>query len=97
MDRGIRQALTRSDQTTYGNTILRSLRLSAVAEPTDTLSFDASGNFVGNDDQWATQSYASNATGACYSRVLISSGGEVASVTDGGACRPSSPQGLPTC
>jgi hypothetical protein len=57
------------------------------ASPTDTLNFDASGNFTGPSGQQSASSYSySDSTGACYSRAVSAANGAVTAVTDGLAC-----------
>jgi Peptide N-acetyl-beta-D-glucosaminyl asparaginase amidase A len=54
---------------------------------TDTLNFDAGGNFTGNTGQSAAQDYFdSNSTGYCYSRSITAATGLLASITDGVGC-----------
>jgi hypothetical protein len=54
---------------------------------TDTLNFDASGNFTGNSNQSSSQNYfQSNSTGYCYSRDITAANNVLTSVTDGQGC-----------
>ncbi len=55
--------------------------------PTDTLNFDSSGNFVGNTNQSSLQNYlAGDSTGYCYSRSITANTGVLTSITDGQGC-----------
>ena len=55
---------------------------------TDTLNFDASGNFTGPTGNQAAQGYVfTDSRGACYSRTVGASAGAVTQVTDGAACQ----------
>ncbi len=61
--------------------------LSNSVSPTDTLSFDATGNLVGTQGQASTQRYfAADSTGACYSRSLTAKGGVLTGIKDGLEC-----------
>jgi len=54
---------------------------------TDTLNFDASGNFTGNSGQDSAQNYfGSNSTGYCYSRDITASANLLTSITNGKGC-----------
>jgi hypothetical protein len=54
---------------------------------TDTLNFDASGNFTGNSGQASAQTYfASDSTGYCYSRDLTAAGNVLTTITNGKGC-----------
>lgn len=53
---------------------------------TDTLNFDAQGNFTGNSGQQATQSYVFKSL-RCYSREVDAAAGAVTGVTDGAECQ----------
>lgn len=54
---------------------------------TDTLNFDASGNFTGNTGQSSAQSYfGANSTGYCYSRGLTAAGNVLTGITNGQGC-----------
>jgi hypothetical protein len=54
---------------------------------TDTLNFNASGDFTGNSNQSSAQSYfGSNSTGYCYSRDLTAANNLLASITNGTGC-----------
>ncbi|MGC8551049.1 MAG: peptide-N4-asparagine amidase, partial [Acidobacteriaceae bacterium] len=56
-------------------------------QATDTLPFDASGNFLGPQNSNATQSYVGrNSLGQCYSRTITASAQVLTSVTDGQGC-----------
>ncbi|PRC92582.1 peptide-N4-asparagine amidase [Solimicrobium silvestre] len=56
--------------------------------PSDTLNFDASGNFTGNSGQQSVQKYTfTDSTGSCYKRTVTSSAGLLTAVTDGKDCR----------
>lgn len=55
---------------------------------TDTLPFDASGNFQGPQNSTATQSYTSRDwQGRCYSRTITASAQKLTAVTNGHGCR----------
>ncbi|MGH8183800.1 MAG: peptide-N4-asparagine amidase, partial [Rhodanobacteraceae bacterium] len=55
---------------------------------TDTLNFDASGNFTGPTGQQSDQSYKfTDSNGSCYSRTVASVAGAVTGVTDGASCK----------
>lgn len=57
--------------------------------PTDTLTYDAAGKFVGNRDQKSEQDYFSaDSSGGCYSRAVRSEKGIVTEIRDGRACGP---------
>lgn len=57
--------------------------------PTDTLTYDAAGKFVGNRDQKSEQDYFSaDSSGACYSRTIRSEKGIVTEIKDHRACGP---------
>jgi hypothetical protein len=61
--------------------------LDQYASGDDTLRFDASGSFTGNDGQFGHNLYYYTDTfGACYERSIIAEGGTLASVTDGADC-----------
>jgi hypothetical protein len=54
---------------------------------TDTLDFDASGNFTGNTNQASAQNYfGSNSTGYCYSRDITAAANVLTTITDGQGC-----------
>ena len=54
---------------------------------TDTLNFDASGNFTGNSNQSSAQNYfGSNSAGYCYSRDLTAAANVLATVTNNQGC-----------
>jgi len=54
---------------------------------TDTLNFDAAGNFLGPSGSMTTQSYRSqDSSGACYGRTLKAQAKKLVSVSDGGGC-----------
>ena len=54
---------------------------------TDTLNFDASGNFTGNSGQASAQNYfGSNSTGYCYSRDITAAANVLTSITNGKGC-----------
>ncbi len=54
---------------------------------TDTLHFDAKGNFVSHDGQQDGQSYFSRGTGrACYSQTLAAANDQLTSIADGRGC-----------
>jgi hypothetical protein len=54
---------------------------------TDTLNFDASGNFTGNSDQSSAQNYfASDSAGYCYSRDITAAANVLTTVTNGKGC-----------
>ncbi len=54
---------------------------------TDTLNFDASGNFTGNSNQSSAQTYyGANSTGYCYSRDLTAAANVLTSITNGKGC-----------
>ncbi|MBS0432070.1 MAG: peptide-N(4)-(N-acetyl-beta-glucosaminyl)asparagine amidase [Proteobacteria bacterium] len=57
---------------------------------TDTLQFDASGNFTGNTGQSAQQSYlykdSQRSTSRCYNRTVQAAGNAVTAVIDGAHC-----------
>jgi Peptide N-acetyl-beta-D-glucosaminyl asparaginase amidase A len=55
--------------------------------PTDTLLFDSSGNFTGNQNQFSAQNYfASDSSGYCFSRDITAAGGLLTSITNGLGC-----------
>jgi hypothetical protein len=55
---------------------------------TDTLNFDASGNFTGNSNQASAQNFfTTNSTGYCYSRDLTAAANVLTSITDGVGCK----------
>jgi hypothetical protein len=54
---------------------------------TDTLNFDASGNFTGNTNQASAQNFfTTNSTGYCYSRDLTAAANVLTSITNGVGC-----------
>jgi len=54
---------------------------------TDTLNFDAAGNFLGPSGSMTTQSYRSqDSSGGCYGRTLKAQAKKLLSVSDGGGC-----------
>jgi Peptide N-acetyl-beta-D-glucosaminyl asparaginase amidase A len=54
---------------------------------TDTLNFDAAGNFTGNSGQASSQNYlGSNSTGYCYSQDLTAAANALTSFTNGVGC-----------
>jgi hypothetical protein len=54
---------------------------------TDTLNFDASGNFTGNTNQASAQTYfGANSTGYCYSRGLTAAANVLTTITNGKGC-----------
>jgi Peptide N-acetyl-beta-D-glucosaminyl asparaginase amidase A len=54
---------------------------------TDTLNFDAGGNFTGNSNQASAQTYFdSDSTGYCYSEALTAAGNVLTGVTNGTGC-----------
>src|SRR5437763_4489640 len=54
---------------------------------TDTLNFDAAGNFLGPSGSMTTQSYRSqDSSGGCYSRTLKAQAKKLVSVSDGSGC-----------
>ncbi len=56
--------------------------------PSDTIAFDANGNFTGNSGQKSVQKYGfTDTTGSCYKRSVTSSAGLLTAVTDGQDCR----------
>ena len=58
------------------------------ATPTDTLNFDASGNFTGNTGQKSAQLFSfTDSIGSCTNRVVSSKAGLLTAVTDGDHCR----------
>jgi hypothetical protein len=55
--------------------------------PTDTLDYDSSGNFTGNENQASAQNYfQSDSTGYCYSRDITANTGVLTSIVDGQGC-----------
>jgi hypothetical protein len=55
---------------------------------TDTLNFDASGNFTGNTNQASAQNFfTTNSTGYCYSRDLTAAANVLTSITNGVGCK----------
>jgi peptide N-acetyl-beta-D-glucosaminyl asparaginase amidase A len=55
--------------------------------PSDTLDFDAAGNFTGNTGQQSTQTFDfSDSLASCYKREVASSAGLLTAVTDGRGC-----------
>jgi hypothetical protein len=61
--------------------------LSNTVAPSDTLSFDASGAFVGRSGQSSSQRYfVADSTGHCYSRDLTAAAGVLTAVVDGEEC-----------
>lgn len=56
--------------------------------PTDTLDFDASGNFTGNTGQQSVQHFNfKDSIGSCYDRIVTSKAGLLTAVEDGEPCR----------
>ena len=56
--------------------------------PSDTLAFDASGNFTGNSGQQSVQTYNfTDSAGSCYRRTVTSVAGLLTAVADGQNCR----------
>jgi hypothetical protein len=54
---------------------------------TDTLNFDASGNFTGNTNQASAQNFfTTNSTGYCYGRDLTAAANVLTSITNGVGC-----------
>ena len=54
---------------------------------TDTLNFDAAGNFLGPSGSMTTQRYRSqDSSGGCYSRTLKAQAKKLVSVSDGSGC-----------
>ena len=55
--------------------------------PTDTLEFDASFNFLGNEGQASSQDYVSfDSLGACYSKKLTAANNVLTGISSGGGC-----------
>ncbi|MGA2964614.1 MAG: peptide-N4-asparagine amidase [Terriglobales bacterium] len=55
---------------------------------TDTLNFDANGNFTGNTNQSSAQNYfASDSTGYCYSKDITGSANVLTGITSGQGCK----------
>ncbi|HEY2509595.1 MAG TPA: peptide-N4-asparagine amidase [Polyangiaceae bacterium] len=85
----IRQEYAASDLTTVDDLPVHYRALSNVVAPTDTLAFDASGNFLGPQGQASSQEYFSfDSSGGCYRRSITAAGGAVTAVTGGASCLP---------
>ena len=63
--------------------------VSNTVAPTDTLGFDASGNFTGSQGASSSQRYFQTGTGErCYSRTLLAASGAISGVVNGAECAP---------
>ncbi len=61
--------------------------VSNTVTPSDTLLFDANGNFTGSQGQQSKQSFFSNSSNdGCFSRTIAAASGLLTSVTDGIGC-----------
>jgi hypothetical protein len=61
--------------------------VSNTVAPSDTLLFDANGNFIGNSGQQSKQSFFSHSSAAgCFSRTIAAASGLLTSVTNGSNC-----------
>ena len=83
----IHQGLVRTAQTQQGEDRIAFEHLELAAAPTDTLTFDANGNFTGNTGQEGSQSYFwSDGTVNCTSIAIVAQGGLLSSVKNGVRC-----------
>ncbi len=84
----IRQSFNNANWLSQNGWLLYSSDVQNTVTPSDTLDFDASGNFTGSTGQQSVQTYKFGDTaGSCYRRSATSSGGLLTAVTDGQYCR----------
>lgn len=82
------QGLTKNDDTRLDGFPVYSSSVNETDSATDTLPFDASGNFLGPENSTASQTYTwKNSQGGCYSRTITAAAQKLTSVKDGEGCQ----------
>lgn len=83
----VRQSFANANSLTQNGWLLYGSSVQNTVTPSDTLAFDANGNFTGSTGQQSVQTYHfSDTAGGCYGRTVTSSAGLLKSVTDGQNC-----------
>ena len=84
----VKQAFNNANSLSQNGWLLYGSSVQNSVAPSDTLAFDANGNFTGSSGQQSVQSYQfSDTAGSCYHRSVTSSAGLLTAVTDGQRCR----------
>jgi hypothetical protein len=84
----VRQSFNNANSLSQNGWLLYGSSVQNTVTPSDTLAFDANGNFTGSTGQQSVQSYRfGDTTGSCYRRSVTSSAGLLTAVTDGQYCR----------
>ena len=83
----IQQAYDRHEKTSLGGWVAYESSVHNEVNATDTLPFDASGNFLGPMGSKTSQTYTlKNSDGECYSRTIKAAAQVLTSVEDGRDC-----------
>ncbi|HEX7642638.1 MAG TPA: peptide-N4-asparagine amidase [Burkholderiaceae bacterium] len=84
----VRQAFHSANALSQNGWLLYESSVENTVTPSDTLDFDASGNFTGSTGQQGAQTYRfRDSAGSCYNRSVSSSAGLLTAVNDGQSCR----------
>jgi len=83
----VAQGYQKDDHTSLDGFPIYNSNVNEQENSTDTLSFDASGSFLGPTNSNASQSYIwRNSLGECYSRTITAAAQKLTGVTDGQGC-----------